>query len=173
MFTVPGGITRCQGVIDMANKAKDSTPRDPSDNFAQKLNRLFAARLSPDGDEYALTEIRDATGGRLTIAYLSLLRKGGIQHPSLDKVELLADFFGVSVTYFTDKEGAVYVDDEMSEALRKALAEPRVRELALRASELGPAEHDLYIRLLDYSKEVAARIADEKKTRTVDADNQQ
>jgi len=31
----------------------------------------------------------------------------------------------------------------------------------------------LYMRLLEYSKEVAARIADEKKTRTVDADTQQ
>jgi len=47
--------------------------------------------------------------------------------------------------------------------------EPQVRELALRASELGPEERALYMRLLDYAKEVAARIRAEEGASTTDA----
>jgi len=153
----------------MATDEEDQAPHGRS-TFAERLNTLFETHRSPNGDQYSLTEVRDATKGKLTIAYLSLLRKGGIKNPSIDKVQLIADFFGVSTTYFTDDGVASTTDRELSEALRRALAEPKVRQLALRASELGPEEHDLYLRLLDYSKEIAARIAVERTVRIADAD---
>jgi len=141
-------------------KGKDDVPPDRLSGFAQKLNALFETHLSPDGNEYTLTEVRQATKGLLSVAYLSMLRSGDITRPRLDKVQLLADFFGVSVSYFTD--GAGTDDAEISEALRQALAEPDVRALALRAGELGPDERALYLRLLDYAKEMAARIRAEE-----------
>ncbi len=146
-------------------KAKDDVPPDRSSGFAQRLNALFDTHLSPDGDAYTLTEVRHATKGLLSIAYLSMLRSGDITRPRLDKVQLLADFFGVSVSYFTDGVGTD--DAEISDALRQALAEPDVRALALRAGELGPDERALYLRLLDYAKEMAARIrAEEAASKT-------
>ena len=151
-------------------KAKDDAPRNRSSGFAQRLNTLFETRLSPDGDEYTLTEVRNATRGLLSIAYLSMLRSGDIAQPRLDKVQLLADFFGVSVSYFTDGVGAG--DAEISEALRQALAEPEVRALALRAGELGPDERALYLRLLDYAKEMAARIRAEEAASKPDRQQQ-
>jgi len=151
-------------------KAKDDVPPDRSSGFAQRLNALFEAHLSPDGDAYTLTEVRHATKGLLSIAYLSMLRSGDITRPRLDKVQLLADFFGVSVSYFTDGVGTD--DVEISEALRQALAEPDVRALALRAGELGPDERALYLRLLDYAKEMAARIRAEETASKTDTRQQ-
>jgi transcriptional regulator with XRE-family HTH domain len=146
----------------MKAKARGEAPGDHPARFAERLNKLFEAHRSPDGDEYTLTEVRDATKGLLSIAYLSMLRSGGITRPRLDKVQLLADFFGVSVSYFTGSEGTP--ETEISDALRRALAEPEVRELALRAGELAPEERALYLRLLDYAKEVATRIRVEETT---------
>ncbi len=148
-------------------KAEAEGPHDRSARFAERLNKLFEEHRSPDGNEYTLTEVRNATEGRLTIGYLSMLRSGGITRPRLDKVRILADFFGVSVSYFTGN--ATANDAEISDALRQALMEPQVRELALRASELGPEERALYMRLLDYAKEVAARIRAEEGASTTDA----
>lgn len=149
--------------MSMMGKGQSDTSADPPNQFADRLNRLFATHLSPSGREYTLREVSDATGGALSVAYLSLLRKGGVTRPRVDKVQLLADFFGVSVTYFTDKDGtSAAAADDLSEALRAALAKPGVRELALRASELSAEEHALYLRLLDYAKEVAARVRAEQ-----------
>jgi len=168
LFTLLCGAHDVKGWMWM--KAKDGVPPDRSSRFAERLNKLFKTYPSPDGDEYTLTEVRNATNGLLSIAYLSMLRSGDITRPRFDKVQVLAEFFGVSVSYFTDTEEA---DAKISNALRQALAEPQVRELALRASELGAEERALYMRLLDYAKEVAARIRAEEAAPHTDTQRQE
>jgi transcriptional regulator with XRE-family HTH domain len=131
----------------------------PSHSFAERLNKLFDTCRAPNGAEYSLADVSKATQGKLSRSYLSLLRSGSVTRPRIDKVQLLAEFFRVPVTYFTDDDTAGAADHaEMSDALRSALAKPGVAEVALRAGELGPDELALVLELLAYSKQVAARI---------------
>ena len=61
-----------------------ATPGQPP-SFAELLRHLFATRLSPRGRPYSLREVSEGTGGKLSIAYLSLLRRGEqLSMPSLE-----------------------------------------------------------------------------------------
>jgi len=71
---------------------------------ADLLNYLFASRLSARGKPYTLKEVSDATGGLFSIAYLSLLRRGGIVRPSPERLRALAAFFNVESSYFLGKD---------------------------------------------------------------------
>jgi len=55
------------------------TSPDKTPHFADLLNHLFATRVSPRGKPYTLKEVCDGTEGYFSIAYLSLLRRGGIE----------------------------------------------------------------------------------------------
>jgi len=75
-----------------------------ADHFAAVLNMLFRERLktTEDGRQqpYKLREVAQGTG--ISIGYLSDARHGNIDNPSLDKLLLLATFFGVSPTVFVE-----------------------------------------------------------------------
>ncbi len=124
---------------------------DDRARLATLLDHLFETRLSPRGRPYSLTEVSAGTGGKLTVSYLSALRKGKVAAPSADRVQALANFFGVRATYFTGQdslaESVVPHDDD--DELRHALTQPLVRLMATRAGRLGPAEQALILRLMD------------------------
>ena len=76
-----------------------------SDSFADKLNRLFSSITKPNGEEYSAEEIQVATGKAITSSYIYRLRVGKSTNPTIDKVKVLADFFGIDPGYFlTDEE---------------------------------------------------------------------
>ena len=134
-------------------------PQDQSPTFADLLMHLFATRVSPQGRPYSLREVSEGTGGKLSIAYLSLLRRGGgLGLPSADKVQALADFFDVDISYFLR---ARPVNDDRSSsdrALEQALANPQVRDIAMRASTLGDAERQFIVQMLEQAHQLTARI---------------
>jgi len=88
------------------------------------------------------------------------LRKGGITHPSAQKVQALAEVFGVESTYLVGKTlpestlTGAYVDDEVETAVRKALNNRRLREMVLSASEYGPEEIDTIIAMMDSNRKL-------------------
>jgi transcriptional regulator with XRE-family HTH domain len=127
-------------------------PAEDGTRLAALLAHLFETRLSPSGRPYSLTEVSAGTSGKLTVSYLSALRKGKVAAPSADKVQALANFFGVRATYFTGQdslaESTVSGDDDDDE-LRQAMAQPLVRLVARRAGSLGHAEQALILRLMD------------------------
>jgi transcriptional regulator with XRE-family HTH domain len=136
-----------------------SEPSDPraggSTRFADLLNYLFASHLSPRGKPYTLKEVSDATGGMFSIAYLSLLRHGGIERPSLERTRALADFFGVDVSYFLGEDPTFEErHPEMEEALRRALADPQIREFALRLNEFSTSERTIILNLLNQNRQL-------------------
>ena len=109
-------------------------------DFAGRLNHLFETIPGPDGKLYTHEAVVKGieAGGETTIskAYLSELRTGKKDNPTLKHMEALAGFFGVTPTYF-------FGDDEYTERVQtelNLLAKMRragVTDIALRASDLS------------------------------------
>jgi transcriptional regulator with XRE-family HTH domain len=152
-------------------------PPDGSPRFADLLNHLFATRLSPRGRPYTLKEVSDGTGGYFSIAYLSLLRRGGIEQPSMERIRRLADFFGVEPSYFL---GEVSAEDreaaqELDAALRHALHDPQIRAFAMRVNDYSLEERTMVLRMLDQLHELVEsrrahldRVTSDRTSRTED-----
>jgi transcriptional regulator with XRE-family HTH domain len=84
-----------------------------------------------------------------------LLRRGGIERPSPERIRALADFFKVDISYFLG-EDPTFEDrhPEMDEALRRALADPQVREFALRINEFSTAERTFVLNMLNQARQL-------------------
>jgi len=148
----------------MSNEQGEPRRSDPTAVFATRLNALFAARLNPaTGQRYTLREASEATGGVLGVSYISALRRGQIAMPPADRVQLLADVFRVDIGYFFGKSSPVHHDDRESAEqgeLRRALADPTVSSIALRAGRLGPAERALVMQTLEWAERRSRRDRD-------------
>lgn len=71
------------------------------ERFVQQLNQAFETIRKDDGSPYTPDDIQTIMGG-ITASYIWRLRKGRIDNPTIHVVGLLADFFGVSPSYFID-----------------------------------------------------------------------
>ncbi|WP_019632528.1 helix-turn-helix domain-containing protein [Actinomadura atramentaria] len=108
--------------------------------IARRLDHLFATVHPKDRRPYALREaarlINERAGEKLVSgAYLSQLRNGTRATPSHKILVAIAEFFGVSVEYFTDDAVAQRTDDQLD--LVAALRDAEVKTIALRASGLS------------------------------------
>jgi len=109
-------------------------------DFASRLNDLFDNVPGPDGKPYtndAVIKVIAASGGpTISKGYLSELRTGKKDNPTLKHIEALADFFGVDPAYFVgDPEYADRLAAELK--LLAGMKRAGVRDIALRASELS------------------------------------
>lgn len=126
--------------------------------FAALLNHLFDTHRHPSGREYSLREISERTGGKLTTAYISLLRKGGVANPPAERVQGLADAFDVDVRYFTGQQLPERAEETNTErALRLALTDPLIRAMVLSASQVGDAEKALFLHMLDEARNLTRK----------------
>jgi transcriptional regulator with XRE-family HTH domain len=133
-------------------------PIPPAPAFADLLNHLFATHLGPRGRPHSLREVSEGTGGKLSIAYLSLLRRGGnVGFPSADKVMALATFFGVDIGYFLGSAVSREATDAVDPDLIRALANPQVRDIALRASAMTETERQFIVHLLEQTHHMFSR----------------
>jgi transcriptional regulator with XRE-family HTH domain len=116
--------------------------------LADKLNFLFetvhpgqATPFSARHVAAAITADAAARGDakyEITHSYISLLRSGERDNPTLKHLEALASFFGVPVGYFlAGDERASEIEDQI--ALLAALADSGVRDIAFRAAGLSAA----------------------------------
>jgi transcriptional regulator with XRE-family HTH domain len=151
--------------------------REPGDEaagalFGERLNSLFATRPDPaTGEPYSLRDVSEGTSGVVSRAYLSTLRRGLVSMPGLHIIEALARFFDVPTGYFLghdtgDVPGGRAPSDDADEtdedaALRLALADPLVRETALRVKDFGPEEWKLMIGMVE-SQMALRRLAEER-----------
>ncbi len=115
----------------------DQTP--PRRTLAQKLDHLFAT-VRPGGrgeytHEEVATAIARAGGPTISATYIWQLRRGLRDNPTKKHLEVLAQFFGVPVTYFFDDQAAEQVDAELE--VLSALRDASVRDIALRAAGLS------------------------------------
>ncbi len=109
-------------------------------SLADKLNRLFATVHPRGRGEYTHEEVAEAIRQRgvasVSHTYIWQLRKGIRTNPSLNMIEALSSFFGVSPSYFFDEAAAARIDAQLD--LLDALRDSDVRRLTLRASDLSP-----------------------------------
>jgi transcriptional regulator with XRE-family HTH domain len=113
---------------------------DP-DTVAARLNRLFDT-IRPPGRgplrNYEVLKALRVRGIEMSAPYLSQLRAGRRSHPSLDMLRPLADFFGVSVAYFTEATSAYtrYLEAEL--CWLEMANDPEVRRITTALLTLPP-----------------------------------
>jgi transcriptional regulator with XRE-family HTH domain len=114
--------------------------------LAVKLNYLFQTvhpgQREPFSARHVAAAITAAAQERgedkyeITHSYISLLRNGERDNPTVKHLEALAGFFGVPVSYFlADDETAQHIEDQVD--LLIALSDAGVREVAFRAAGLS------------------------------------
>src|SRR5690349_178372 len=90
----------------------DGTPR----TLAEKLDRLFRIVRPKARDEYTYEEVASAIrerGVMISHTYIWQLRKGARDNPTLRHLEALAEFFGVSPSYFFDEAASRRIDEQL------------------------------------------------------------
>ena len=125
----------------------------PDRSLAEKLDALFLARGDTSLEDVARA-IRQAGGPTISASYLSLLRTGQKDKPTLRHVAALARYFGVAPGHFFPDgitEG-VTGDAEGLAAIRS----PEVRRLAVRAAGLSERSRRALAELADALAEVEA-----------------
>ncbi len=156
----------------MARKRKE--PDATGAAFADRLNHLFATHPAPTGEPYSLRQVSDGTGGAVSRAYLSTLRSGKVPMPGVRVVEALARFWQVPTGYFLGHDvgvgrdaTATATDDPLDDAaaLRLALADPLVKDIALRVKDFGPEEWTLMIQMVE-NQMALRRLAEERRRAT-------
>lgn len=114
----------------------------PTGVLAQRLEHLFQTVHPKGRDPYTNQEAADlinAQAGEKVISqnYLWQLRKGERDTPSFKRLDAIAKFFGVKVSYFSDDEMAARVNEQFE--VVTAMRELGVEHIALRAAGLSTA----------------------------------
>jgi transcriptional regulator with XRE-family HTH domain len=120
-------------------KVSDDAPH-PDAPLARRLNHLFRTIRPAEKKQHTPAEvavaINEAAGERVTSGtYLWQLKTGRRDNPTFKVVLGLADFFGVSPTYFF--EDADVGRGTMPPEVVAALQDDAVRDIALRAAGLS------------------------------------
>jgi len=104
--------------------------------FGDRLNRLFK-RARAQGRPLTNEDIERLTNGRISANHVWRLRNGRNHNPGLDTLQILAGVFGVALDYFGG-----YDDEDDEGAIRRALAQPELRELVVRLGEVQVSPRD-------------------------------
>ena len=125
-------------------------------SLADKLNHLFATMRPSGRREYTLEEVAEEItrrkGVSISHTYIWQLRTGRRTNPSMNVVEALADFFGVSPAYFFDDEVAARIEAELR--LLAALRDTSVRQIAFRAAGLSPQSLTRIAELVEHVRQL-------------------
>ena len=136
--------------------AKKKPGKAPPPSLAEKVQHLFGAVRSPDGDEYTHQEVASAlqTAGGPTISatYVWQLRKGLRDNPTKHHIEAMAGFFGVAPSYFFDEEAGQRIHAELD--LLVAVRDPSVRALALAAHGLSEPTLEAVRAIVDNARQL-------------------
>ena len=121
-----------------------------------------------------MSEGAAATNGQLSAPYLHALRSGRIEKPGLDKMRLLADFFGVDLNYFSPPSAgeppSTGISTEMERAVRQAMEQPLLREISLGVGELDDEEQLALLTLINKARARAARDHEAREGASSEAD---
>lgn len=126
----------------------------PGRTLAEKLDALFRAVRTSEGDEYTHEEVaaavRASGGPTISATYVWQLRKGMRDNPTKHHLEALSAFFGVPASYFFDEEAAERIAAELS--LLGAMRDASVRRVAVRAVGLSAASLEAIAAMLEQAR---------------------
>lgn len=98
--------------------------------FAGRLQALFDERLKKDTEKkFTPEEVSAATG--LSVSYLNYLLSGERDNPTMKNIQRLADFWGVSPSYFFDSA-------EPADHASAPEADPDLAQITVLARNLPP-----------------------------------
>jgi transcriptional regulator with XRE-family HTH domain len=81
--------------------AMDGSRTHPEELFAERLNELFRTKLGPDGAQWKDSQVGAACGlSRAQVYNLRNPKSGRSRGPTWETIAALADFWGVSPSYF-------------------------------------------------------------------------
>lgn len=128
----------------------DTQPDSGERTFADRLTRLIDARRMPDGAPWtssSLARALTAQGVPTTHSYVSQLRSGQRDNPTMALVKAIAGVFEVPPAYFFDDQLSAQLEEELE--LASALHASGIRGVALRAVGLDPASLQMTRLMLD------------------------
>lgn len=124
--------------------------------FAEKLNALIVQSWPDErkrpGMRNIAQQIAEASGGSLSGTYLWSLSTGKANNPTVQQVEALARFFGVSPSYFFDDTIADELDADRQ--LVSMLRDRGVLNVALRTDGLSPRSVRAIVEMIDRAREI-------------------
>ena len=134
------------------------TKEASASTLAERLDKLFTTMHPGYRHEYTTQEVCDgirAQGGpTISPVYLWQLRKGHRTNPTMEHLEALAQFFGVSASYFLD-EDVSDVDEQLD--LLALLRDRQVQHIAFRAAQLPPASQRDVTELIEILRRAEGR----------------
>jgi transcriptional regulator with XRE-family HTH domain len=139
------------------------------ETFAERLNYLIETVHPPDRGPFTDLEISEgitAQGGDVSNHTIGRLRSGKQDNPKLATVTDLAGFFGVAVSYFTDKDTT---GTENAIALALVQRDTRLSGVLMRMGGLSPASLGVVADLVDKLRDIEQG---HKGTRPADRDSQ-
>lgn len=117
--------------------AGDGDPTPPS--LGERLLALRMTVHPADRGPYTLDEVSEGIrlrGETVSAAYLHQLESGTRPNPSIQKLEAIVGFYGVTLAYLFNDRVAQEVDEEI--ALLQAIRDAGVKDIAMRALDLEP-----------------------------------
>lgn len=112
---------------------------------SERLERLFQTRFNPHtGVEYTNSEIAESTENFLSDEEVSEIRSGKIGSPTIEQALALADAFGVSPSYFTEKMPPL-ITQERLEGVSKDLP----RKIINRTLDLPESQQQFVLNMIE------------------------
>lgn len=133
----------------------DSTENESRGVIAERLDHLFAT-VRPGTRPYTLKEVADGINARLgerllTVQYLSQLRRGDRDQPSLRVLQAIADWFGIHYSYFTAEDVTRPSADELR--VRKLMQDTDLRTIMFRSDGISPPKRKMILDMLETIRE--------------------
>lgn len=128
----------------------EDTTSDSARTFATRLTKLINARRMSDGAPWTSASLARALTSRgvpTTHSYISQLRNGQRDNPTMTVVQAIAGVFEVPPAYFFDDQLSAQLEEELE--LASALHAAGIRGVALRAVGLDPASLQMTRLMLD------------------------
>lgn len=120
--------------------SSEESASDDQPTLAEKLDRCFITMHPADRGPWSVREVSAGVaelGVTVSPSYLWQLRTGKSKRIRVDQLQALAKFFHIPMSYFVGDDVEVdRIDAQM--AVVRAMRNPAVRDVALRASSLTP-----------------------------------
>lgn len=131
-----------------SSEYRQESPR----TLAEKLDHLFEVVQKPGGGPYSHHDVAvaiEAAGGpTISATYIWQLRRGLRDNPTINHLDALAKFFGVSIVYLIDDSKTEEIESQLP--LLAAMRDSGAQALALRAEGMSAEAIQAITAMMDH-----------------------